>query len=366
MAQFATHRVAFDANAGGDFQIADADRVLGVAGNRGRLVLVQRGFGEVVGAELVAAIAFAQDFADVAEGFEIIEKRTGALHTESDAMADVAGLETDRHPRFRAVQVVEPRPADLHAAFAGNEFVGRVLVVEGGQGIDVDLVRVDGEARAVGAGGVDPRRHRDVIAVPLMLQIELREVHRDGVELLPEAAELAARRQRVFLRREIRFVVVRAFAQISAAELDRMLLVDLVLDLAVEIVVLGLFDIESAVGVGTGVGKRDAEVADRAGVRDVALIVVVIAVADFEFGGRLFGRRNRAEIDDAVVVQRPIDDVTGAEQHFDILQTLEWRRVVGGRVDVRRGIDRHAVFQQQHFAAAPRRRTAQADAGAAA
>ena len=209
------------------------------------------------------------------------------------------------------------------------------------------------EARAIQFGGEDFRGQANVVADLVVVgQVKLVVVHRDVVVLAAFVqALLAAWVFAVLLQREVAFIVaLAAFAKIGGRGGELVAVVELQLEAAVKVVELVFFHVEGAVGLFAGVAEDHAQRAFRAAVADVALARTLVAGGQFNTGLWLGSWPQVAEVDDAVIVQRTMNDLPGALEHLDLFQALQRRRVVGAGIEIGAVVDGGAVLQQQHLA----------------
>jgi hypothetical protein len=120
--------------------------------------------------------------------------------------------------------------------------------------------------------------------------------------------------------------------------------------------------IEHAVGIDPRVGHDETNRSGRPAVEHVPPHGALRAECRIQYGLGLEGRPAGTEVDDAVVVERPVHDLAGALQHVDLLEPFDRGRVVSRRIEIGRRIDRHAVLEQQHTARPTRLTAPDADA----
>src|SRR5690606_11424228 len=99
----------------------------------------------------------------------------------------------------------------------------------------------------------------------------------DGVVLLPEATALGARRQRIFLGRQVALVIVRTLAEMQRRGRQLVPLADLPVGIGIEVLVMRVFHVEGAVGLQAAVGERRGQIAIGALVREMLTGAVLVA-----------------------------------------------------------------------------------------
>src|SRR5690606_26248902 len=317
--------------------LGEGGNSLGIVGHQATIA----GVAVLPGAGIdLATVAFIQLFAGATHRATIGKAVLLVADTGLYAVIKAEGGEaTDIQTAVHTKGVITTVTAFHHAAF----------VRRGAAGL---------EARAIQFGGEYLGGQAHVIAdLEIVGQIELVVVHRNIVVLATFVqALLAARVFTVLLQREVAFVVaLGAFAEIGSRGGELVAVVELPLDAAVEIVELVFFDIEGAVAFASGVGEHHAHAAFGTPVHDVLQTAVQVAAGQLYAGFRLGRGAQVAEVDDAVVVQWAVDDLTGALEHLNLLQTLHGWRVVGAGVQIGAVVERRAVFEQQHLARAPGR-----------